>query len=133
MKKGLTLKEQNLQERLAHAWRVQRIIRQARDERQQCRKSLKKVQEEQESRNTKILSIESEIAMLRKKEQEIDQGVIRAAALQKRTQEQMDMGKILDLDIGNAQIQKAQESIDLLEEEFFAVVEERENKEHHQK
>ena len=122
----LTSKEANLQERLAQAWKRQRIIRRVHQERQTCLDAIKKVKEEEQLRNNTILEHETSIKNLRKKEQEIDNGVIRAAALQKRTQEQMDMGKILDLEMGNTQIQNAQERIEKLEEEFFIVVEERE-------
>ena len=126
----MTSKEPNLQERLAQAWKRQCIIRSVRQERQKCLDAIKKVKEEEEVRKKAIQAFEASIKTLRKKEQEIDNGVIRAAALQKRTQEQMDMGKILDLDMGNAQIQNAQERIEKLEEEFFAVIEERESFEH---
>jgi hypothetical protein len=118
----------NLQQRLSKAWFIQQKILVIHKK----RKDFRKHNEEKiilcRDLQERIVLLEGSIAECKKKEFDLDAQVIRYAGSLTRTKEQTNIG-LLDLETGEAQCAALEEKIDVLEEEYFVVVEQRETEE----
>ena len=118
----------NLQQQLFTAWRVQKKILQVHEQKNSLRNSIEQASSEHASLNKALSDLSSSIALCSKKEEDLDAQVIRYGADLTRTKVQMNIGN-LDFEVGTAQCAAIEEKIDGLEEEYFAVVDQREREE----